>query len=393
MALSRTRNRTHFCATMDLYRQLLRPLLFRVDAEEVHEATLTIAERAGALAPGRALPRQLYGIIDNRLATDVAGIHFPNPIGLAAGFDKSGRAIRALAQTGFGFVEIGSVSAQPSVGNARPRLFRLPADEAIVVNYGVPNDGAAAVAQRVNATRTPNPSPNPLPISQTVPLGVNLVETNTGQPTDPDGIVEEFVTAARLFCGTAHYLTLNLNCPNTTAGVSPFDDEGRLRELLQEFATIKALPPVWLKFTAHRDPRRADALLEAVAPHPFVAGFIFNLVPGKAYQLRTPAAIVDPMPGTLCGPPVRAVMDETIHFWYRRMDRKKHTIIGSGGITCAADAYRKIRLGASLVQLYTALVFHGPGLVRRIHRGLVELLERDGLNHISQAVGADHEST
>ena len=369
---------------MDLYRHVLRPLLFRFDAEAVHETTLAVAERAGSLAPGRALLRQSYGITDTRLAGDVAGIHFPNPIGLAAGFDKSGRAIRALAEVGFGFVEIGSVSEQPSAGNCRPRLFRLPADEAIVVNYGVPNDGANAVARRVDAASTPVPLK--------VPLGINLVETNTGQPADPDGVIGEFVQAARPFCGRADYLTLNLNCPNTTAGVSPFDDSGRLQELLAEYSHMDRLPPVFLKFTAHQDEVRARRLLTAVDSCDFVAGFIFNLPPGKGYDLRTPLATVQPMPGTLCGPPVRRLMDDTIRFWYTRMDRTKQVIIGSGGITSAEHAYRKIRLGASLVQLYTGLVFHGPGLVRRIHQGLLALLKRDGFAHLSQAVGLDHTS-
>ena len=371
-----------FAATMGLYRHCLRPLLFSINAEAIHEATLGLAATVGASAGGRGLVHGLFGmgIADDRLATDVAGIHFPAPIGLAAGFDKSGRAIRALSEI-FGFVEIGSVSAQPSAGNPRPRLFRLPADEAIIVNYGVPNDGAAVVARRVNAAPT------------TVPLGVNLVETNTGRPADPDApdtVVSELVEAARPFCGRADYLTLNLNCPNTTAGVSPFDDSGRLGELLQELAAIEGLPPVFLKFTAHRDALRADVLLEAADAFSYIAGFIFNLPPGKAYDLRTPATVTAPMPGTLCGAPTRTMMDDTIRFWYPRINHTRHVIIGSGGITCADDAYHKICLGASLLQLYSALVFHGPGLVRRIHRGLLRLLEADGLQHLSQAVGMAH---
>jgi dihydroorotate dehydrogenase len=364
---------------MSLYRHGIRPLLFRFDAETVHEATLSLAAAAGAWAPGRFLTRQLFGITDQRLATDVAGIHFPNPIGVAAGFDKNGRVIRALSEMGFGSVEIGSVSAQPSMGNPKPRLFRLPADEAIVVNYGVPNDGAIAVARRVDAAPTP------------VPLGVNLVETNTGQPTDPDAGVGEFVEAARPFCARADYLTLNLNCPNTTLGVSPFDDSGRLHELLSEYGGIDNLPPVFLKFTAHCDAERAERVLTAVDPFGFVAGFIFNLPSGKNYPLQTPAAVVDPMPGTLCGAPTRSMLDATIRFWYNRMDRSRHVIIGSGGITCAEDAYRKIRLGASLLQLYTGLVYSGPGLVRRINKQLLVRLEQDGFSCLAQAIGADGE--
>jgi dihydroorotate dehydrogenase (fumarate)/dihydroorotate dehydrogenase len=324
------------------------------------------------------LLRALFAHEDKRLQVEVAGLRFANPLGLAAGFDKNGRAIRALAALGLGFVEIGSISAYASEGNARPRLFRLPLDEAIIVNYGVPNDGAEVVARRVGA--------QPL----AVPLGVNLVETNTGKSLAAAAVVAEFVEAVRPFCGCADYIALNLNCPNTTGGISPFDDAGLLQALMQEYAGLENLPPVFLKFTAHADGRRMEAVLNAVDAFPFVKGFIFNLPPGKNYALHTPSALTDLMPGTLCGAPTRALMDEALRFWYQHIDRQRHIIIGSGGVRTAADAYRKIRLGASLLQLYTAFVFQGPGLLRRLNRGLVELMQRDGLTHIGQAVGLDN---
>ena len=365
---------------MSPYTLLLRPLLFRFDAERAHEAALSAASAAGASALGRAALRSVYGFEDERLATEVAGLRFPNPLGLAAGFDKNGRGVQALSRLGLGHVEVGSVSARPSRGNPRPRLFRLPADEAIVVNYGVPNDGADAVARRVSA--------RPLP----VPLGVNLVETNSGRPAPADEVIAELAEAARAFAGPADYLTLNLNCPNTTAGASPFDDPAAVAALLARLAAVDGLPPVFLKITARTDPAFIEALLEAVDPFPLVAGFLFNLPPGKDYALRTPAAEVDPLPGTLCGSPARGLLDETIRAWYGRIDRGRHRIIGSGGIASAEDAWRKIRLGASLLQLYTGLVYHGPGLARRINRGLVRLLEADGLSHVSEVVGLDSAS-
>ena len=264
---------------------LLRPLLFRLDAERAHEAALAAASAAGASALGRAALRSIYGFEDERLATEVAGLRFPNPLGLAAGFDKNGRAVQALSCLGPGHVEIGSVSARPSRGNPRPRLFRLPADEAIVVNYGVPNDGAAAVARRV--------SERPLP----VPLGVNLVETNSGRPAASDEVIAELSEAARAFAGPADYLTLNLNCPNTTAGASPFDDPAAVAALLAELAAVDGLPPIFLKVTARTDPPFIEALLEAVDPFPRVAGFLFNLPP---WQRVLPAH-----PGGRGRPPAR----------------------------------------------------------------------------------------
>jgi len=361
---------------MSLYTHVVRPVLFRMDAERVHVRTIALAQKLGASALGRRLLRRLYACDLPQLRSEVAGLRFANPVGVAAGFDKNGRAIQALAAMGFGAVEIGSVSAHRSDGNPRPRLFRLPDDEAIVVNYGVPNDGSQAVAGRVART----------PIS--APLGVNLVETNTGQAQHLDGVVAEMVEAARPFVGVADYLALNLNCPNTTGGASPFDDRAVLRDLMERYAAVPDLPPVFLKPTAHAEPARIEQTLEVIEPFDLVRGFIFNLPSGKSYPLRTPAPVVDAMPGTLCGPPVRQRLDAAVQAWYGRMDVDRYRIVGSGGIVSAADAYRKIRLGASLVQVYTGLVYRGPGLLRQICRGLVRLLERDGLKHIDTAVGA-----
>lgn len=362
--------------SMGLYEQAVRPLLFHGDAESVHTAALAAAAAAGATAIGRRGLQALWAPApDVALVQHVAGVRFPHPIGLAAGFDKSARAVGALTCLGFGSVEVGSVSAHASTGNARPRLFRLPADEAIVVNYGVPNDGAAAVARRLRAGGP-----------WRVPVGANLVETNTGGPTNADDVVGELLEAARTLAPWADWLTVNLNCPNTTAGVSPFDDSARLAELLRELDRIDDLPPVFLKFTAHRDEARADALLQAVDPHAGIAGFIFNLPPGTAYDLRDPSAAAG-LPGTLCGPPTRQMMDDTLAFWSGRIDRRRHVLVGSGGIATADDAWRKLCLGASLLQLYTALVYRGPALLRELHEGLRRRLDEHGLQHISQAVG------
>lgn len=362
---------------VSLYTQVVRPLLFRMDAERVHHRTIALAQKLGASALGRRLLRRLFAVDVPQLWCQVAGLSFANPIGVAAGFDKNGRAIQALDAMGFGSVEIGSVSAHPSDGNPGPRLFRLPEDEAIVVNYGVPNDGAEAVSARVAQT----------PIG--APLGANLVETNTGQALDPEQVVAELVEAARHFTGVADYLALNLNCPNTTGGASPFDDPVALCELMDACASVSGLPPVFLKPTAHADAGRIEQTLEAIEPYDLVRGFIFNLPSGKGYPLKTPPDVVDAMPGTLCGPPVRQRLDEAVRGWYQRMDTSRYRIIGSGGISSADDAYRKVRLGASLVQVYTGLVYRGPGLLRQLCTGLARRLERDGFAGLDEAVGVD----
>ncbi|MDD9948307.1 MAG: quinone-dependent dihydroorotate dehydrogenase [candidate division Zixibacteria bacterium] len=364
---------------MSLY-PLIRPLLFRLDPEWIHRATLTAVGKAGRVPPVRGMLQGLFTVDDPRLRVEAGGLAFPNPVGLAAGFDKNGVAMEGLASAGFGFVEVGSVSAHPSEGNpGRPRLFRVPEDQAIIVNYGVPNDGAEAVARRFASARPP------------VPLGINLVETNTGRPSGAEEVVVELVAAMRPFLGLADYATLNLNCPNTTSGQSPFDEPGTLGKLLAGYAAYDAMPPTFLKVVPTTDPATIVGTLAAMDPFPFVKGVVFGLPTGKPYEgLKTPPQDLDRMPGTLCGRPTRALIDASVQAWYSRMDRGRHVIVGTGGIFTAEDVYRKIRLGATLVQVYTALVYHGPALVKRINRGLLSLMVRDGLDRITDAVGVDN---
>jgi dihydroorotate dehydrogenase (fumarate)/dihydroorotate dehydrogenase len=363
-----------------LYRAGVRPLLIRMAAERAHLATVRIAGAVGRSAAGRALVRALYGFEDPRLRIAVGGIDFPNPVGLPAGFDKNGVATEALAALGFGSIDVGSVSASPAAGNPeRPRLFRIPADEGLVVFYGVPNDGAAVVAQRLARVRLP------------IPLGISLVETNTGTPAPVDEVIAELVEAARPFAGIATYFALNLNCPNSVGGFSHFDDPAHLRALLAALGEVAGLPPVFARVTPPHEPRGIDAVLEAIDPFPFVKGLSFY-DPKKDLRprLRTPASELARMRGSVSAPVAREWMQATIREWYRRIDRKRLALVGTGGIRSAEDAYRTIRLGASLVQVYTALVYRGPGLVREIKRGLARLLAQDGLGHIGEAVGIDN---
>jgi dihydroorotate dehydrogenase len=306
---------------------------------------------------------------DPRLAVEVAGIRFRTPLGLAAGFDKSARAVPLLSVLGFGHVEVGSVSADPSAGNPRPRLFRLPAERAIVVHYGVPNDGAERVAERLVAPR------------RAVPLGINVVSTNRGAASaaeSDEAVIGDYVASVMRLQDRGDYVCLNLSCPNTRDGRGFFADRARLKALLDRLADAGVARPLFIKVAPFASERDLDTLLEAVDAAPFVSGFSVNLPPGTA----------NGMPGAVSGPPSAAAAERTVADLYRRMDRTRFAVIGSGGVFTAADAYRMLRLGASLVQLYTALVYEGPGVVRRITEGLAELVERDGLRSIGDAVGA-----
>jgi dihydroorotate dehydrogenase (fumarate)/dihydroorotate dehydrogenase len=365
---------------MHVYQSVLRPLLFCLDPERAHGLALRAGQFAISTGTGRAALNALYGYEHPALCTRVAGMAFANPVGLPAGFDKNGLALQALAAIGFGLLDIGSVSLLPSTGNAeRPRLFRLPDDDGIMVFYGVPNDGVESVAQRLDGLRLP------------VPLGLSLVETNTGVPASVDSVIAELVAAARVARKVSDYRVLNLNCPNSGGGFSHFDDPAHLRALLQAMQDVEREGRVFLRMSPPRDPALIDALLEAIDPFPFVKGIGFYTFPADlATRLKTPLAVRAQMRGSFSGPANRASTEEAIRQWYSRIDRSRLALIGVGGIFTAEDAYRSIRLGASLVQIYTALIYRGPGVVGEIKRGLVRLLAHDGFASVAEAVGVDH---
>jgi dihydroorotate dehydrogenase (fumarate)/dihydroorotate dehydrogenase len=317
------------------------------------------------------------------LTCEFAGLCFANPIGLAAGWDKSGHALRMLDAMGFGFAEIGSISSRPSAGNPKPRLFRLPQDLAIVVNYGLPNDGAEIVSTRLAVRRAIRP------------LGVNIVKTNDGPDAGPcsdDEIFADYARSVSLLHTHAGYVMLNLSCPNAKGGTDFFAQRGNIRRLLEQLAPLGLACPVFLKIAPRDDRAEHERLLLECDGFDFVRGFCFNLASGNphTHTLSSPRASWEGLSGAVSGKPVEALINRCIAGLYAQMDHRRYIIIGTGGVFTAEDAYLKFRLGASLVQLYTAMVYEGPGVVKRICRGLVEQLTHDGFQHVSQAVGTAH---
>lgn len=362
---------------MSLYRYV-RPLVFRVDPERAHHLAMSAASVLGRIPAARAFAEHRWGTpVQPRLASDVAGIAFPNPVGLGAGYDKSGDGIALLSRMGFGFLEIGSVSLWPSAGNdVRPRVFRLPDDEAVIVNYGVPNDGANIVARRVAGA------------DSAVPVGVNIVETNTGRAVEPQAVIAELVGAAAAFAPMACFLAISAECANAPGG-HPIARVENLRRLLEAIAAIGSLPPVFIKLRVPAD--AIDDVLRVTDDFAFVRGFRINTVPARPYEgLITPSSTWEHMPGSLSSPLLGfPAMLESVRAWFARIDRSRYALIASGGIRSGRDAYTALRAGASLVQCVTALVFQGPSLACRINQELATLLQADGIDNVAQIIGAD----
>ena len=368
-----------------MYR-LIRPLLFRLDAEDAHGWAVRAA-RLGQRAPG--VTRRLFTRADARLAQTVWGLRFASPVGLAAGFDKNAELVRFWAALGMGFAEVGSVSARASAGNARPRAFRLPADSALVNRMGLGNDGADAVAARLTAsTRPPG-----------FVVGVNVAKTHSPDILGDAG-VEDFRQSVRALSPHADYLALNVSCPNTAEGKT-FEEAQALDALLSavmgEVRPVgdgrqRSAPPVLVKLSPPPatgvDAGAVDELVQVCLGHG-VDGFITSNTAADRHGLASASSEVEAVGrGGLSGRPLAARAAALTRHLYRTTGGAV-PIIGVGGVDSAEEAYARVRLGASLVQVYTGLVYQGPGLIGRIHRGLVERLDRDGLATLADAVGLD----
>jgi len=353
---------------MRVYASAVRPLLFRLDAERAHNLTLRAAELGGRSSVVRRVAARSFSYRDPRLETSLAGIPLANPIGLAAGFDKNARAIGMLGALGFGHLEIGSVSADASDGNPKPRLFRIPEDRGIVVAYGVPNDGAAVVRTRLEGPRR-------------VPVGLNLVKTNDpARPAAGPEVYEDYARSLVLLQDRSDYIALNLSCPNSLADRDFFDELPRIDGLLSRLAACDPRVPVILKLKPTRDPGVLREIVAIADGYDFVGGFAINLPPGKPpdLDLRSPRETLERLPGAVGGPPVERYVNAILET-LKEITGDRYALIAAGGVSTAEAAYRKLKLGATTVQLYTGLVYHGPALVRQILAGLVELLERDGV--------------
>ncbi len=361
--------------------QLLKPFLFNIDPETAHYLAMEMAHW-GTWA-SRWL-HQVYRVSDIRLQQSLFGMDFGNPVGLAAGFDKNANLLGFWPALGFGFVEVGSVTAQPSEGNPKPRAFRLPDDEALINRMGLNNDGAKAVAQRLAG------------IGQSgIPLGINIAKTH-----DPailgTAAIADFTTSFRLLAPFAGYIALNISCPNTAEGKT-FEEPDALNQLLSaifsERSTLGLEVPVLVKLSpppsdSPHDFAYVKDLLSVMESFP-IAGLIATNTASDRKGLTSNVKVVQEIGrGGLSGKPLRNRSTALIRALYHETQGKL-PIIGLGGVDSPLAAFEKIKAGATLVQVYTGMVYQGPGLVCDINKGLLHLLEKNGFGHIREAIGSE----
>lgn len=345
----------------------LRPLLFRFDPETTHNRILKLLAFASATGLGRAALRRAYGFDDPRLATEVFGRRFRNPVGLAAGYDKDGVAIAGLAALGFGHLEIGTITYQPQPGNPKPRVFREPAANALINSMGFPSHGAAAVKPHLLAARPRVPG--------TV-LGVNF---GKNKATPLEQAVNDYSACLRLLGGAADYATINISSPNT-AGLRDLQHRAYLEPLLTEVLRVRAEAAPGLPLLVKIAPDLTLAEVEEVLDVALAVG-VAGLIATNSLKSEPPRRA-----GGLTGEPLRARSTEIVRHLYRQTGGRL-PIVAVGGIHDAAAALEKVQAGASLVQIYTGMIYEGPGLVRRINQGLAAWLAAQGLPHLHAAVG------
>jgi dihydroorotate dehydrogenase len=338
---------------------LLRPFAFALDAERAHRWTIGALKKLPAGSPAGE---------DPVLASTVAGLTFPNPVGLAAGFDKDAEVCRQMLGFGFGFVEVGTLTPLPQPGNPKPRLFRLAEDEAVINRMGFNNEGLAAAAARLEKRDRK----------------AGIVGVNIGANKDSVDRIADYAAGVRAMLGLADYLTVNISSPNTP-GLRALQDKGALNDLLAAVTDARgAGPPLFLKVAPDLETADMEDIARAAIDHRIDALIVANTTvsrPMLASRHRDET-------GGLSGAPLKALALQRLRD-FRRATGGELPLIAAGGIARGADAFDRIRAGASLVQLYSALVYKGPGLAGEIIRDLKRLLARDGFARLTDAIGTE----
>ena len=345
-----------------MYAQL-RPWLFQLDAERAHGLTVRALQHL-PWAPARLdLPR---------LRTRFCGLEFPNPIGLAAGFDKNAQVPDAMLRLGFGFAEVGTITPRPQAGNDRPRLFRLVEDRAVINRLGFNNGGLEAARERLKYRRERG----------------GIVGANVGANKDSTDRIADYVSGIERLARLCSYITINISSPNTV-GLRALQSRDALVELLERCIAARgtAGPPLLLKIAPDLVDEEARDIAEVALGKRIDGLIVSNTTLARPAQLRSPLSRES---GGLSGKPLMGPSTRMLKAMAQHT-RRALPLVGVGGISSGEDAYTKIRHGASLVQLYSALVYEGPGLARRIARELDSLLMRDGFASVADAVGADVE--
>lgn len=365
-----------------LYKWPIKPVLFASSPDSVHEAMVRTGWFTQKLPLVNRLMHASLSHNDQAiLGQHVFGITFENPVGLSAGLDKNAQLLPTMRAVGFGFATVGSITAEAAEGNPRPWFYRLPKSKSLVVNAGLPNIGAKAIGNRIAGYRSD--------LFEHFPLVASVAKTNSPETNTDETGVADYIAGLSALQHNPHIaiFEINISCPNTFGG-EPFTRPEPLEALLTEIGALDLLQPVTIKMPINLSWDKFDELLQVIVKHNIAAVTIGNLQKDR-HAVVLNDELPDTVPGNLSGKPTYELCNELISKTYMTYGDKL-TIIGVGGIFSAEDAYEKIKRGATLVELITAVIFTGPQLIGQINHDLAALLKRDGYSNVSEAVGAMH---
>lgn len=365
----------------EIYKNFLKPIYFRQDAEKVHNTITKYGKFLGTNPISAPIVQSFLTYKNLMLNTSIAGMELSNPVGLAAGFDYDGHLAKTMKLVGFGYNTIGTVTAKPYAGNPPPRLERLPQSQSLLVNKGFKSEGADQVSNRLDNFSFNNEI-----------IGISVGSSNLPQINTISLAIEDYLYTFEKFKTKSYvkYFELNISCPNT-AMTEGFSQRNHFETLVKELKNLKIKTPIFVKMANEIPLNKADRLTRIGIDHG-ISGFIYsNLVKDRANIKLNKEEIknLSNHKGNFSGKPTSDNASRLIQHIYREYGKDTY-IIGCGGIFSAEDAYEKIKLGATAVQLITGMVYKGPQLIGQINNGLVHLLQNDGFSNITQAVGSSN---
>lgn len=356
---------------MNFYKAAVRPILFNLSADKAHDLTLDIASFASNHQWITKTVEKIYSREHPGLSQKIWGLTFDNPIGVAAGFDKNGHTTHLMEALGFGFMEVGSITANASTGNPLPRTWRLPEDEALINRLGLNNDGAKTIIKRIVQSRP------------AFPLGVNIAKTHNPDISGQKAL-DDYKFSLDLAKPVADFITLNISCPNTKDGKT-FEDPELLSQLLKHLEIGKDAtdPPVLIKLSVDLSREQLEELIEVTESFA-VSGYVATNTSSLRDNLSSPAKSIKKIGrGGLSG---KAISDKStaVISTISEFTKGEKTIMGVGGVFTAEDAIEKIKAGADLIQIYTGMVYEGPSIAKSINKALAAYLDKHDLDHIYQ---------
>ncbi|MDD3662438.1 MAG: quinone-dependent dihydroorotate dehydrogenase [Candidatus Pacebacteria bacterium] len=363
-----------------LYRNILKPILFLFKADDVHSLFLRMGRFLGGIKIKKWLINKILSYQGPSLNSQVLGIDFRNPVGLAAGFDYDADLIEILPSVGFGYHTIGTVTYLPYEGNPRPMLGRLPKSKSLLVNKGFKSRGVEVVLEKIKGRE------------KSIPLGISIGSTNQIYNSTNE-MINDIVSSFQKVLENNYfdYFELNISCPNLinlNHLSDTFDSPLGLDMLLNKLSKVEINKPLFIKMYLEKSVKDTLTLAEVASKHSYVSGLIFsNLVKNRDNPNFDKEEIKKAGKGNFSGKPTKNLSNELISEVYKKY-KDRFVIIGCGGIFSADDAYEKIRRGASLVQMITGMIYEGPQIIGQVNKGLVDLLEKDGYKNITEAIGS-----